>query len=171
MRQSSALPIAYTFLRVLIVLNWLYAAAILTLLLLVPHEQWIMKSFDISPGAEAQRLIWGLRAIAVLGLVAVPVNFAILKRLLAMVETVRAGDPFVAATAHRLQAIAWALLALQVLSMIIGGIGKAISTPEHPIDIDAGVSISGWLAVLLTFVLARVFAEGTLMREDLEGTV
>ena len=27
------------------------------------------------------------------------------------------------------------------------------------------------LAVLLTFVLARVFAEGTLMREDLEGTV
>ena len=26
-------------------------------------------------------------------------------------------------------------------------------------------------AVILTFVLARVFAEGTLMREDLEGTV
>jgi len=25
--------------------------------------------------------------------------------------------------------------------------------------------------VLLTFILARVFAEGTLMREDLEGTV
>jgi hypothetical protein len=25
--------------------------------------------------------------------------------------------------------------------------------------------------VILTFVLARVFAEGTLMREDLEGTV
>ena len=29
----------------------------------------------------------------------------------------------------------------------------------------------GWLAVLLTFLLARVFAEGTLMRDDLEGTV
>ncbi len=26
-------------------------------------------------------------------------------------------------------------------------------------------------AVLLTFLLARVFAEGTLMRDDLEGTV
>ena len=27
------------------------------------------------------------------------------------------------------------------------------------------------LTVVLTFVLARVFAEGTLMREDLEGTI
>ena len=36
---------------------------------------------------------------------------------------------------------------------------------------DAGFSISGWLAVLLAFILARVFAEGALMREDLEGTI
>ena len=36
---------------------------------------------------------------------------------------------------------------------------------------DAGFSVTGWLAVLLTFLLARVFAEGTLMRDDLEGTV
>ena len=31
--------------------------------------------------------------------------------------------------------------------------------------------MNGWLAIILTFVLARVFAEGTLMRADLEGTV
>jgi hypothetical protein len=46
-----------------------------------------------------------------------------------------------------------------------------LSTPAHPVNLDAGFSINGWLAVLLTFVLARVFAEGALMREDLEGTV
>jgi hypothetical protein len=89
----------------------------------------------------------------------------------AMVETVRAGDPFVAANAYRLRAIAWLLLALQLLGLLIAGIASAISTQEHPVDIDAGFSINGWLAVILTFVLARVFAEGTLMREDLEGTV
>ena len=116
-------------------------------------------------------MIMGLRAIAALGLVAIPLNHVILKRLVAMVETVRRGDPFVAANAYRLQAIAWALLALQLLSLAIAGIGKAISTPAHPVHLDAGFSINGWLAVLLTFVLARVFAEGTLMREDLEGTV
>ena len=56
-------------------------------------------------------------------------------------------------------------------SLVIAGIAEAISTAEHPFELDAGFSINGWLAVILTFVLARVFAEGTLMREDLEGTV
>jgi len=112
-----------------------------------------------------------LRAIAVLGLVAVPLNDVVLRRLRAIVETVRWGDPFVATNAYRLQAIAWALLALQLLSLVIGGIGRAISTPAHPLHLDAGFSTSGWLAVLLTFILARVFAAGTLMREDLKGTV
>jgi hypothetical protein len=63
------------------------------------------------------------------------------------------------------------LVALQLLSLVIGGIAMAISSPAHPVDLDAGFSINGWLAVLLTFVLARVFAEGTEMRDDLDGTV
>jgi hypothetical protein len=106
-----------------------------------------------------------------MGLATIPLNYAILKRLLQIVETVRAGDPFVAANASRLRAIAWALLALQLRGLVIGAIVKAVSTPAHPLHINAGFSISGWLAVLLTFLLARVFAEGTLMREELEGTV
>jgi len=113
----------------------------------------------------------GMRAIAVLGLAVVPLSYVVLKRLLAMVDSVRAGDPFVATNASRLRAIAWALLALQLLSIVIGTIAKALSTPAHPLNLDAGFSINGWLAVLLTFVLARVFAEGALMREDLERTV
>lgn len=168
---SAALPIAYVVLRILIVLNWLFGLAILALLLVMPNEQWIMAAFKLTPSPEAHRVIMGLRVVAVLGLVTVPINYAILRRLLAMVETVRVGDPFVAANARRLQVIAWALLAIQLLSMVIGGIGEAISTPRTPVNLDAGFSINGWLAVLMTFILARVFAEGTLMREDLEGTV
>jgi DUF2975 family protein len=169
--SSAALPIVYVVLRILIVLNWIGGAAILALLLFMPTRQWIMSSFKLSPSLEAERLIMGLRAIAVLGLAVIPLNYVVLKRLLAIVETVRAGDPFVAANANRLRAIAWALLALQLLSLVIGGIGKTISSLAHPVHLDAGFSINGWLAVLLTFLLARVFAEGTLMRDDLEGTV
>jgi Protein of unknown function (DUF2975) len=169
--SSAALPIAYVALRILIVVNWLMGAAILALLVVIPNEQWIMAAFKLSPSPETSRLIVGLRAIAVVGLAVIPLNYAVLKRLLAIIETVREGDPFVAANAYRLQAIAWALLALQLLSLVIGAIAKAVSTPAHPLHLDAGFSINGWLAVLLTFVLARVFAEGTLMREDLEGTV
>jgi hypothetical protein len=169
--SSAALPIAYVVLRILIVVNWMGGAAILALLVVMPNEQWIMSAFKLSPSPDAERLILGLRAIAVLGLVTIPINYLILKRLLAIVETVRAGDPFVAANAARLQAIAWALFALQLLSLTIGAIAKAVSSPAHPLHLNAGFSVNGWLAVLLTFLLARVFAEGTLMREELEGTV
>ena len=169
--SSAALPIAYVLLRILVVVNWLGGAAILALLVVLPNEQWIMTAFKLSPSPEAERLVMGLRAIAVLGLAVVPLNYVALKRLLAIVETVRAGDPFVAANASRLRAIAWALLALQLLSVVIGAIAKAVSTPAHPVHLDAGFSINGWLAVLLTFVLARVFAQGALLREDVEGTV
>jgi len=169
--SSAALPVAYVVLRILIILNWLSGAAIFVLLVAMPTRRWIMSALELSPSPEADRLIFALHAIAVLGLVAIPLNYVVLKRLLAIVETVRAGDPFVTANAHRLQGIAWALLALNLLSIVIGAIAKIVSTPAHPLHINAGFSINSWLAVLLTFLLARVFAEGTLMREDLEGTV
>jgi hypothetical protein len=121
--------------------------------------------------SDAVQVMWAMRGIAALGIATVPINYVVFKRLLAMVGTVRAGDPFVAANAYRLQAIAWLILALQLISMTIAGIGRVISTEEHPFHLDAGFSANGWLAVVLCFVLARVFAEGTLMREDLEGTV
>src|SRR5205823_10661147 len=114
---SAALPIAYVVLRILIVLNWLMGAAILALLVVMPNEQWIMASFKLSPSPEAERLVMGLRAIAVLGLVVTPLNYVVLKRLLAIVKTVRSGDPFVAENANRLQVIAWMLLALNVVSI------------------------------------------------------
>ena len=170
-KLSAALPIAHVVIRILIVLNWLGGAAILALLVVMPNEEWIMSAFQLSPSPDADRLIMGLRAVAVLGLATIPLNYVVLKRLLAIVGTVREGDPFVAANASRLQTIAWSLLALQLFSIVIGAIGKAVSTPAHPVHLDAGFSINGWLAVLLTFLLARVFAEGTLMREDLKGTV
>src|SRR6185436_4154792 len=128
---SAALPIAHVVLRILIVVNWLGGVAILALLVATPNKQWIMSAFKLSPSADADRLIMGLRAIASLGLAVIPLNYVVLKRLLAIVETVRAGHPFVAANASRLQTIAWILLTLQVLSLIIGGIAKAVSTPAH----------------------------------------
>ena len=168
---SAALPIAHTVLRILVVLNWISGAAIAVLLLALPTRRWIMSALELSPGPEADQVVMGLRGIAVAGLVAIALNYVVLKRLLAIVETVRAGDPFVAANALRLRTIAWALLWMQVLSLVVAAIARLISTQAHPLKIQAGFSIDGWLAVLLTFLLARVFAAGTVMRDDLEGTV
>src|SRR5688500_10235913 len=126
---SAALPIAYVVLRLLVILNWLFGAAILALLVVIPNEEWIMAAFKMTPSPEAERVVMGLRAIALIGLITIPIYYFILKRLLAMVETVRVGDPFVAANAYRLQSIAWALVALQLLGLVIWAIVKVISTP------------------------------------------
>ena len=168
---SAALPVANVVLRILIVLNWLFAVAVLILLFVLPHERWLMISLNLSPSPETTRIVWGMRAIAVVGLFTIPIYHLILTRLLAMVGTVRQGDPFVLANAARLQAIAWVLIVLQLLGIVIAVIVRMISSPAHPINISAGPSIAGLLAILLTFVLARVFAEGARMRDDLEGTV
>ena len=169
---SAALPIAYVLLRILVVLNWFFGACILALLTYTfVNEPWTMRALEVTDYPDAQKVLMGMRAIAALGVVSIPLNHIVLTRLLAMVGTVRIGDPFVAANAYRLRAIAWTLLALQLLGLAIAAIVKTISTPEHPVEIDTGFSVNGWIAVLLTFILARVFAEGTLMREDLDGTV
>ena len=171
-KHSTALPIAWISLRILIVLNWVFGACIFALLAFTfANEAWTMRALGVTGFSDAREVMWGMRAVAALGLVAIALTYPMLTRLLAIVETVRRGDPFVADNAYRLNAIAWILLALQLLSLAIAAIGKVLSTPEHPFHLDAGFSVNGWLAVILTFVLARVFAEGTLMREDLEGTI
>jgi hypothetical protein len=170
--RSTALPVAYVALRILIVLNWLYGAAVLGLVMFAnTYPAWFMKAIDVPAGVNPQPIMIGLTAIATLGVLAVPLNHLILTRLLRIVETVGRGDPFVAANAYRLHSIAWFLVGLQLLSIVIGAIAKTIASKDFPLHLDAGFSTSGWLAVVLTFILARVFAEGTLMREDLEGTV
>ena len=170
--QTASLPLAYIFIRIVIVINWILGAGILGLLIAtIVAKDLTFRALGITDATGIPHAIAGLRWVAVLGLVSIPLNFMVLKRLLAIVVTVRRGDPFVAENAYRLNAIAWVLLALQLISLLIGAIGKALSTPQHPLHLDAGFSTSGWLAVILTFVLARVFAEGALMREDLEGTV
>lgn len=172
MRHSTALPIAFVFLRILILLNWVFGACVLALLAFTfVNESWTMKALGVTGMRDAVQVMWAMRGIAALGLLAVPLNYMIFKRLLMMVDTVRAGDPFVAANAYRLHAIAWLLVAMQLISMTVAGIGRVISTKEHPFHLDAGFSANSWLAIIMCFVLARVFAEGTLMREDLEGTV
>jgi hypothetical protein len=95
----------------------------------------------------------------------------VLTRLLMIVETVGTGNPFVAANAARLQAIAWALLALELTHFAVGAVAASVSSAGVPLNISGGFSVTRWLAVLLLFVLARVFEQGARMREELEATV
>lgn len=172
MRPTTTLPITWTALHLLVHLNWFCGALILTLLsAMVFAQDWTYRALGFTPVSAIWPLLTGLKVIALLGLIAIPINHAILSRLIPIVETVRRRDPFVADNAYRLNTIAWALLALQLISLAVAGVASLIQTPEYPLHMDAGFSIPGWLCVFFTFILARVFAEGTLMREELDGTI
>src|SRR5207237_1024035 len=111
-----------------------------------------------------------MRLLLVLGvLVSYPVH-VIFTRLRAIVATAQAGDPFVAANARRLHAVGWALLAIQILDLLSGLIGISLAV-RHVETGGWSPSAGGWIAVLMIFVLARVFTIGTRMRDDLEMTV
>jgi hypothetical protein len=53
----------------------------------------------------------------------------------------------------------------------VGAVAASVSSAAVPLNISWGFSLTRWLAVLLLFVVARVFEQGARMREELEGTV
>ena len=122
------------------------------------------------PGKDTAAMLAALRIVMVIGIAAVPLAQVLLTRLKSIVETVRAGDPFVEVNAARLQAIAWCLLGLQLCDLAFGAVSLTLAAEVEAVS-GWTLSLTGWLAVALLFVLARVFAHGTRMRDELEGTV
>ena len=170
--SSNALSLSHTVLRALVVLNWLMGAGILVLLVAsLVAERWVMTALGVLPAADGGPIFLGMRGIMLIGIAAVPLTHVVLSRLLAIVETVRHGDPFVTENAERLQRIAWAVLGLELLHVAVMAVATSVSSEAVPIDIRWRLDVTRWLTVLLLFVLARVFEYGARMREDLAGTV
>lgn len=171
-RYPSALTVSWKLVRGLIILNWVVGFLIFMLLVAsLVAEQRVMAALGADPAESGPMLIDGMRRIMLIGILSVPLAHLLLTRLLAIVETVRGGDPFVAANAARLEVMAWALLGLELLHLTAGIVAALASTESAPLDIDWSFSVTRWLAVLLLFVLARVFDHGARMRADLEGTI
>ncbi|MBZ6377828.1 hypothetical protein B5C34_02915 [Pacificimonas flava] len=110
------------------------------------------------------RMLFGLGAA-----MAIPVHL-IFSALLRILRGARSGDPFTAQAARSLRTTAWLFLLLQVADLYYGyvAIRFSLSSGEY-----AGWSpgLTGWLAVLLLFVLARIFEQGAALREEVEGTI
>lgn len=165
-----ALGLSRRVLRGLRVLNIAYAVGVGGLLMMsLVAPGFLFEALGVRATGGSAPL--AMRAIMVVGIVGAFIAHQILTGLLEIVESVRAGDPFVLNNADRLHAIAWWLLGAELLHLLVGGLASLASTPAQPIDIDWTFSFTPWIAVLLLFVLARVFAHGARMREDIEGTV
>jgi hypothetical protein len=174
---SNALAITRPVLAALHWLNGLYALAIAGLVTFcVFRPDFMYAALKVAPGALGNQLVACLLAIATLGVIGAGLVHFVLRHLRAMVETVRAGEPFVADNARRLQAIAWLVMAGEFLRLGVGVVARIAAPIARSLGIEVdrmGVqfSFAPWLAVLLLFVLAGVFAQGTRLRADLEGTI
>jgi hypothetical protein len=166
--SAHALAVARPVIQGLTVLNVLYGIGI-TLLLGTSFviEGWPERPLGFDMTNAHPQLGTGLRAIVVIGIVAAAIVHATLRRLLAIVDTVRGGDPFIALNARRLDTIAWSVMALEVSRLLVAAVASAVWEPGRL----GGFSLAPWLAVLMLFVLSGVFAQGARMRADLEGTV
>jgi hypothetical protein len=167
-----ALELTRRLLLGLRVLNILYGAGILVIFAAsIVAPGWTLHALGVREAPGATSLVTGMRALMIVGMGGAVVAHLILTRLVAIVDTVREGDPFVPRNATRLQQLAWLVLGAEVLHLVVGAIGRMASAGGQQLDLDWSFSFTPWLAMLLLFVLARVFQQGTRMRADLEGTV
>jgi hypothetical protein len=160
-------------LRVLLVLNILLGIPLLLLLgfTFAQESRFLAILAGIFAGGDLPVMLsaarWSLAIVAPVMLFA----HLLLRRLLEIIGTVEAGEPFIPANANRLRTVAWCLLAIQLCDIAFG-------LASARLDMAAGERVSGWspgltgwVAVLLVFVLARVFREGTRLRSDAELTI
>lgn len=168
---STATSRALTFARPVVlgltVLNLLYIVSLLALLigsfLVDGWPQRPLGNFD----SDHPLLPAALRGIIVIGAICGGIVHIALRQLLAIVDTVRVGDPFILDNARRLERIAWCVLTLEVMRLVVMAIASTVWESGRLTSFTLGP----WLAVLMLFVLSGVFAHGARMRADLEGTV
>lgn len=163
---------SYLVLRVAFVANRLFMLALSSALLLswvfwLPITAFLRLS---NPNVDAPSELAGLRFEMLIGITMAIATDRLLANLSHIIASARASDPFNAANAHRLQAIGWSLLVLQVLDIAIAVLSRICPSLGSPAP-SGTFSAGGWVAVLLVFVLARVFAKGSLMRDELAETI
>lgn len=153
--------------------NWIVAGLftlLLVLLLVAPDlfRDTFAQALDGERPMEAA-LLW----IRLACVIVIPVAIAahvIFTRLVAMLRDTQAGRAFTETNAQRLATIAWALLAINLADLVFGQVSLWASEASGEY-FGWSPALTGWLAVPLLLILARIFKEGAAMRDDLEGTV
>jgi hypothetical protein len=158
--------------RIAIVTNRLFLFAVIAGLLFswIFSTQFVWLLLPHTPAIDLRSALIGMRLLMLIGIAMAVATEIVLRTLAQIIASAGAGDPFVSANARRLQTIGWALLGLQLL-IIPGALLDKFFPSLGSAAPDVAFSPGGWLAILMVFVLSRVFAAGSAMREELEGTV
>lgn len=154
------------------VLNWVFLAIfMIALAVLTVRPDLLIDALNkASPRMDAPYVVELFRFVLLL---CIPIAFAahaIFIRLVAMIDSVGRGKAFTSENARRLRVIGWCVLAMQVIDASYGWLSYQLvmASGEH---FAWQPSLTAWLAVLMLFILARIFEQGAAMREELEHTI
>ena len=117
-----------------------------------------------------EEIIQVFRLLALMLPVMIVVVHIICRKLIAIIDSVGTNAVFNVVNAARLRAIGWAMLAIQILDVIMG-LGVPLIGPNADQYWHWNIGVTGWFAALLLFVLAKVFEQGAVMRDELDGTI
>lgn len=167
--STTALGLSRLLLRVLIVLNAVGGVLMTCAFVASFLFSQVLVDYCAQNGFDAAILIPAVRLWLVLALPVVAAVHIVFRRLLEILATVREGDPFVIENATRLRTVAWCLLVVQIFHLLFFIMVRIAALADA--DIDWELSLNGWLAVLLAFVLSKVFEHGARMRDDLGAMI
>ncbi|MFJ6023102.1 DUF2975 domain-containing protein [Brevundimonas sp. NPDC092305] len=119
---------------------------------------------DVDPGLTDQGA-GGLAAVMAAGAFACGFTWLVINRLRRIFLSVNEGRAFEAANVGRLRLMGAAMAGLQLTTMAMHALGPTGEGVRFQLDLGA------WLGVLVVFMLAEVFRQGSDMREDVQGTV
>ena len=115
--------------------------------------------------------MWGRAGMLAVRAVIAVLGFYFMRHLSRLIGSVGDGDPFVPVNAVRLRSMGWISVAVHVVAIPLSMIGGWVENVTRDIHFKVDLPLAGLFLALILFILARVFREGTRMREDLEGTV
>ena len=151
-----------------------FAGAVLAVVSVVLPFYWTEVLAEITtenPGLDPANLLPWLLVVFALGILLMGLIWTIMRRLLAIIDSVEDGNPFLRANAVRLKAIGWLMVAVQIIGLPLAVAAGRAADMFGESDTGVDFSLNGVLAILLVFILAGIFERGAEMREELEGTV
>lgn len=136
-------------------------ACLVSLVALVAAPDLLMGAGGLVPG-DGAALGWTMAG----GFLACLFTWLTLLGLVRVLRAVNAGRAFEPANVGRLRLMGVALAGLQLSTMAMGALG-----PVEDGGTRVSVNLGAWLGVLVVFILAEVFRQGSDMRDENQNTI
>jgi len=127
-----------------------------------------------SSGIDASSALPWLAVMLALIAAIAALAFFFIRHLRSIVDSVSQGDPFIPANAERLHKMAWLTLAIQGLAIPMNRLAVWFDAAPQVANVyhnRNGISAGALILAMTLFILARVFREGTRLRDDAQGMV